>query len=345
MLKHKKILCNEQGLALLMTVFVLSLATILTMGLAKETNTNLKSSRGFIEAIQAEFLLKSALNQGIIALADKDRNEPGIIENQTNDDNHTESWTVFNSGNELSPVSNIIGTYKVFITDESNKININTLNSNTFWRDKLTLLMETQLGFVQETFPEEERRTLGNQAFNSANQVASIIDYIDTDSQSYTINGFKGAGIESRQREWFPIKSSGQIDTISELSNVPGMTVERLRRLAPYVKSSSNNNSNLNIITALKSTPEILIALGADPEAINAELSNISSGQYSPLDIRDNLFSGRFDQGLINSNTAFQSNFFSIIAEVQMPNISRWLRAEINLSSGSNIEISKVEFY
>lgn len=336
---------DENGLALLITVFIITLASVLVIGMAKESNINLRSSRGFIEGIHAEFLLKSALNQGMLAIQDKDRNEEGILDNKVNDDNHTESWTVFNSGEELKPVStNIEASYKVFINDELAKIDVNSIINSPFWRDKLTRLLEEQLGFTQEVYPEDEKRTLGNEGLNGANQVANIIDFLDADQESYTKAGFVGHGIESRNRKWFPKKYSNKIFTLSELALVPGMTLERLKLLAPFIRASTIPNVRLNIITALKFSPQILVALGADPDAINVEAANVTSGLYSPIDIRDNLFGGLFDQAQVTANSAFQSNTFSITAQIKTPNLNRWLFAEI-IVNGRKIEISKIESY
>jgi type II secretory pathway component PulK len=53
---------REQGFALVMTIFIIALASILVMNFADETLRYQRATRNYTERIQADFVLKSALN-------------------------------------------------------------------------------------------------------------------------------------------------------------------------------------------------------------------------------------------------------------------------------------------
>ncbi|HQH28674.1 MAG TPA: type II secretion system protein GspK, partial [Oligoflexia bacterium] len=93
------------------------------------------------------------------------------------------------------------------------------------------------------------------------------------DSNSHSSANFPGQGIESSaDKAWF---YNRVFRTISELALVPGMTPERMSRIAPFVRTSQPQSSKVNINTA---PLEVLLAIGI-PESqareIFAERTNL----------------------------------------------------------------------
>ena len=53
---------DESGLALLMVTFVIALSSVLVLNLSQENLFHQQSSRGYVESVQADFILKSSIN-------------------------------------------------------------------------------------------------------------------------------------------------------------------------------------------------------------------------------------------------------------------------------------------
>src|SRR5690606_9723686 len=116
------------------------------------------------------------------------------------------------------------------------------------------------LGFQTEKFQPEDKMTRGDIAYAPATQVAAIQDWLDLDTSSYSSEGFEGKGIESGMPKNFFYNRN--LHSISELPMIPGITVERARRIAPFLKVSKNSTpggARINVNTAAY---EVLIALG-----------------------------------------------------------------------------------
>lgn len=335
----KQILNNEDGLALLMTVFVVSLATILVLDFSGETLRYQRQCRMFQERVQADLMLKSAigLSQALIEFPKIE----GIEEDWLGD-----LWSVVASESSL-PIPGFVGEPKLMIVDESSKINVNAIvgnftgapplgtggaaapNISTHWRDALRDLFANHLGFVDEDYPPEEARTLGNKGLNANSQVAAIYDWIDQDQQSLNDPSFEGQGIETQaDKRWF---FNRPIAGISELALIPGMTLERLARASKFVRSSPSYYSKINVNTA---PAEVLSSIGFD------------SGQVS--DILQQRLDKPIDQATLslltqvggNPNlaqiTSVQSQEFSTYIKIVMPNVTRWARAIFSVQGPPN---------
>ena len=263
---HKDVINNEQGLALLMTVFIVTLATILVLDFSGETLRYQRQCRMFQERVQADLMLKSAIGlaQGLIEFP-----KPPT---STDEDWLGDLWSVVASESSL-PIPGFVGEPKLLIVDESSKINVNTIVAapfpptpggiNAYWRDALSALLQSQ-GFGDENYEPEESRTLGNKGFNANNQVAAIYDWIDTDKLSLNDSSFDGQGIETQaDKRWF---FNRPLSSISELALIPGMTLERLARISRFVKASPSSYSKINVNTA---PLEVLQAIRFEPDQIS----------------------------------------------------------------------------
>lgn len=368
MVKRTMLKCqidDERGLALIMTVFVIALATILVFELGATTRFDQRMSRRFSEGLQAEYMLKSALNLGRL-LVEAPKLE-GIQEDWLG-----EPWALVAATQSL-PISGFLGTPRLMIVDEDGKIDLNAIapppsagqtpfgslqpesptgpgpsgptpaeQAELFWKSSLSELFQ-RAGFQREQYDASEARTLGNIGFAANDQVAVLSDFIDRDGDSYRSALFNGEGIESSADKGVflnrPLKS------LTELLLVPGITMERIARIAPYVRVSQNTFSASSARININTAPlEVLIALGF-PE--NQALEMIQQRANLPItnEILTTLVEGDTQ---LKERTKVTSSEFSIYARVVMPSVTRWMRAVVAtqgpvINRRSNIRI--IEFY
>ena len=333
---NKKVKRNdESGIALLMTIFVVALSTILVLDFSAETLRYQRQCRMFQERIQADFMLKSSI--GLAETLIELPKEPGIESDWLGD-----LWSVISSETSL-PVEGFVGEPKIQIVDDSGKININSIYSETnppfnpeqqntihYWRDVLTQLF-TNSGFRSEEYPEEEARTLGNIGFDAGKQVAAIHDWIDRNNQSLSDPGFNSQGVESGLDQTFFFNRP--LQSLSELALVPGMTLDRLNSVSRFVRTANRTTSRININTA---PLEVLSAIGFDTSQVEEILQQ-------RIDLQ-----GGYDQStlslLVQSGgnpklaevTSVRSQGFSVFIKIIMPNVTRWAKARFNVQGNGN---------
>ena len=332
---------DEQGLALLMTVFVVALVTLLVMDSLKNVQFYQRSSRSFTESIQADYVLKSALSvaTAILELPQLEENRDPLGE---------VSLPLLGSGSEV----------RLLIADEDGKIDINTIagsqspyfgsspvygqnpatsNEQTssgqpssgtgqiedYWKNSLREVFALA-GFAHESYAEEDYRTLGNVGYGPSQQVAVLHDWIDTDSASHSNAVFDGEGIESSSdKKWFfnrPFRS------LAELALVPGMTLERLARVSPFVKVSQDLSRTDRRVNVNSAPYEVLVAMGfTEAQALEMEKERTN------LPITDDILR-KLSEGhpQLQRMTKINSSEFSVYCRVKMPNVNRWLKAVIS---------------
>lgn len=330
---------QESGFALLLVTFIIALVSILVIDFTEEINAYQNSSRQYVEKIQAGLILKSsvALARAILELPKPDKYK--------DQDWLSEPWNTISASNSI-PLEGFIGELKLMIVDESGKIDINSISSKNlippnpanptlndpdiFWKNSIKDLL-TNLGFKKEQFDKNSYRTLGNQTYDPSTQIAIIDDWIDKGDISYHTTDFDGDGIESSaEKTWFfnrPLKS------ISELAYIPGMTLEKIQKSAPFLKASASNtfgnNSRININTA---PYEVLIALGF-PQDIALDVIKFQPGQspaYNNSSLNDLLSSPLLSQ--LNGKLDVKSDEFSLYSRVKMPRQTYWLKSIIKIT-------------
>ncbi len=332
---NKKIKRNdESGVALLMTVFVVALSTILVLDFSSETLRYQRQCRMFQERVQADFMLRTgiAYAKAIIELPKEDPT--------TTTDSHSDPWSIVDSLSDL-PIEGFTGETRLKIVDDSAKININDILSvnQNFWREILRNLF-VPLGFVNEKYPEEEARTLGNTGYEAGRQIAVLIDWIDSDQQTFVDPQFDFQGIESNldQRFFF----NRPLASLSELALVPGITLEKLNRMSRYIKT--NGISRININTTSQETLE---AMGIDPIQIDdiidqRELTGgIAQGTLDQIVSLEIQTGANPQLGQFISTT---SQGFSVFLKITMPNVTRWARARFSVRGGINTRTATKEY-
>ncbi len=339
---------SERGVALILTIFIIALATLLVTEFTREINSYQRSSRNYVEAVQSLYVLTSAVNFAQVLL------QVPKLPPTVNEDWLGEPWSLI-AGAPVLPIEGFAGEMRMLIVDEDGKIDLNGIappnstsanNSNlnggfgqtapkqnapkdapTFWQETVYNLFTLAGGFDQsQRFPEGSFRTLGDATLEGADQVAAMIDWIDADTESFSSPNFQGRGMEaSSEKSWF---FNRQLKSMSELAMVPGMTFERIQRIAPNVRVSQGiiaaSQRTININTAPN---EVLVALGFD----SGQASEIlQQREKAPINTQIlGAYTGLHPE--LNGKIKINSQEFSVFAKVRLPTRTSWVKATIGL--------------
>jgi type II secretory pathway component PulK len=316
---------NEAGVALLLVVFIIAVGTLLVFEMGRTSRYDSRSARAFAERVQGNYVIRSGFNLSQVLLAIPKLDRPP-------EDWPGDLWAQLGQAREL-PIQGLPGTPRIEIIDENSKLNLNWLGGSgrqaDGWRLKFASLFN-QLGFVQESFPAAEARTIGNIAYSDQQEVAVISDWIDPDDESLPAGALGAAGIESASPPaWF---YNRELRNLSESLLIPGITRERLSLLAPFVRATDTqgestkvnvNTARFETLVALgysqSSASEIVVGRGREPiDSTRLKEINAQNPSEPPLD----------------KITSTKSTEFSVVVRVRMPNSVRWGRASIAVSGG-----------
>ncbi|HMO01412.1 MAG TPA: type II secretion system protein GspK [Oligoflexia bacterium] len=311
--KNQKLFQKASGLALILVVFIVALASILVVNLAYSSYIagviNLSAER----SVQAEYLLKSAVSLAQVLI--KNDQTPDI-------DSFKDDWAFFINGSQIPGALLSINQPNVMISlelrPEDTKFPIAPLAQTTaaggqtlvLWRDAFANLFET-LGFDSDG-EQIVSGPLQGKFYNSKQMVANLIDYMDPDDKPYNPGNFP-AGYEGITPG---VRSLNKpITTVSQLSNVPGFTAARIQMLLPFITTTANL-SKLNINLA----PPLLIK-NLHQKIEDQEVTNIVSfrdSENGPLQAGQikNFVSDSDAQQACDLVTSVRSNVFQVTAKV-----------------------------
>ena len=341
---------EESGFALLLTVFVIALTTMLVMDFATQVQSFQRSTRGYVESIQAQYILKSTVTLAEVIL------QAPKPEETKNEDWLGDPWSNIAAAPSL-PIEGFLGETRLMIVDDDGKLDINAISAGTgvpgadgspapdpaaYWKNALSDLMSI-VGIQREQYDASSFRTLGNVGLAAAEQVATISDWIDRDSESYNNPAFNGQGSEaSADKRWFfnrPLRSLG------ELAMVPGMTLERLQRLAPFIKVSqslvSTGQRGVNINTA---PYEVLLAMGLPQAQVDELLKERLNQPLTQKQVQEFIAADQTLAGRIKSN----STEFTVYARVKTPSRTSWAKAVVGVLGQSprrKTVVRQIEFH
>ncbi len=186
-------------------------------------------------SLQAEYILKSLLNFARVL----------IKEDTTEESSVKDAWGKFVGGQNVDPAIlglNVPGLHiELEIQSEDSKVPVPALvtrgvkvEPDLKWRYVLECLFK-DLGFNDDTEEVWRRTPYQGRFFNAQQLVSNLVDYLDPDSESHDVQGFeKGSEGELKEKEQEVFKN-GDIVELDELSNIPGFTPARLRRVLPYL--------------------------------------------------------------------------------------------------------------
>lgn len=240
---------KPRGIALILVVFIIALTSILVLDLAYSTHLGARTHAAAERSLQAEYLLKSAVSFARVL----------IQQDLTPEDSPKDPWAVFTNGIpvpvELFGVREPNIAVALEIRPEASKIPLRQLlpvqnnNPDLRWRNVLARLFKN-LGFDNDN-QEDTSGLFPGRVFGAEEMVANLIDYMDSDRESYTPPDSFASGIEADIPQGrFPNR---RIARVEELSLIPGFTPDRMRALSPFVHaigSFSLGDIQVNINTA-----------------------------------------------------------------------------------------------
>ncbi len=247
--RKRKAIPSEKGIALLMVLWVLTILMVLVFSFSFMARTETYSTLSFRERAEEKFLAEAGIERGIMELFYRN-----VYKNQTIILEGREVWKIDGTSYKSQMGER---EYSVSITDESGKIDINTITDAT--SDILRNLFKN-LGV-----PEEEVNTI----------VDSILDWKDPDDL-YHLNGAESDYYMSLPN---PYKAkNANFDTVEELLLVKGMTSEILygngekKGVIDFLTVNSNlKMTKINVNAAPK---EVLMAIpGITPEIADGIIS------------------------------------------------------------------------
>jgi general secretion pathway protein K len=338
----RKILLQEKGMALLITLMIVSILIVVTVQLGHSMHRQLVSSANCKDDIMLDAMTRSGMNLAM-ELMEMDKKIP------QSDTYHIPLWEKI-SGQDLSSLFEQ-GTLKLTVSDLSGRFEINSLVApkTTGGVDAATAggVDATAAGGVDAATAKKSRQLLkrlllsGNFAVLGENDAQEIIDALvewmspdDAKPDSETQDSFYGTAEHP-----YGCKH-GPVTTVAELLLVRGIRPELLygdaehAALAPFL-TAQGNDGKININTA---DPLLLQAIDAQmtPELAQDMADYRNSNPESLLSITwyKKLPSWPIDVSLDTQLITTQSNYLMITAIGSQGNLTRKRVAIVHCGQG-----------
>lgn len=338
---------SQKGVAILLVVFILALATIIIVNLTYSTMISSQQNANMQRATQAEYLLKSMESLAIVLL----KNDLTMNYDGKNCDisELRNPQSCFLEGKEVTqfvqiPIDNI--SLQMQLVPTNAYLNFSNISSPTnIKRQELILSLFNDLDL--ENILGEETSTLSKNSNSSASNeelVANLIDYMDTDDENFVPNGkLTAPGIEGSISDknikelW---KAGNKITNLTTLYNIPGFNMNKVRAIAPYFSLfegnySSNLNPNFVDQTILAAISELASAYGG---AIDIDGILSKQEEDPPFQSASELqafISEPTDNAFIANlfGNSVRSDFWELNAKVTIGNTTAFCRSIINKSN------------
>jgi general secretion pathway protein K len=123
-----KILNNKNGIALFVVLWLVALLAVIVGEFCHAMRTEINITRNFKESSESYYIALAGINRAVAELLIRNHSRPELLPSgeETDETNETE-WRV---GADITPVNFGTGAYKITITNESGKININKAGKN-----------------------------------------------------------------------------------------------------------------------------------------------------------------------------------------------------------------------
>ena len=332
----------ERGVALILVLFIVSLASVLVVSLTYSTHLASRLGAMTERGFEAEYLLKSAVNLARVL----------IKEDTTPEDGPQDLWGEFSGGVGVPP--QLLGletpnvTVALEIRPEESKIPLRALvpvssgPPDLKWRELMVRLFR-RLGFDDD---EEVDHTglFPGRRFTAEELVAILIDYMDADNDSYAPGDF-AAGVEG---ELPPnTLANARIARIGELAGVPGFTPERLRKLSPFVTVFGNGRININL------APKVVLEV-LSPDISEAQVQQIieyrasKDGPFNEQSFSSVLSEmiGQDTWERVSSMLTVRGGWFQVLSKVDYGNTTYFMRAYVSKAGQKELpEIRSVELF
>jgi len=253
---------NQNGMALLLVLVIITLLTSLLMELSYSTLVDQRLTETFRDSTKAYYLAKGGIAAGRMLLK-ADKNDY---------DSTDELW---HTGIINYPVGQ--GAVSVAITDLDGKLAINELvNGN----NPQTVVVDR----FYRLFSSLEIEHLAD----PAELVAALIDWLDTGSQNYQLIQTDGLDIpvSGAENDYYQGLANGYsckngpLESMDELLLVKGFSQEVVNIVAPYLTVNGSNKININT-----ASDKVLLSLSSqlDEQTIEAILEHRQDGPIEKI--------------------------------------------------------------
>jgi len=200
----KAILSNNRGVALLITILMISIIVVLTLQFNSSMRREFYGAVNARDNIMLGYIAKSGCNLALAILREDDSNSDSL-----NDD-----WALVGGFSSLSETLFETGTFHVVINDLSGKIQINALinQDGTYNEDQKDLMMRLLNSGLFELEEEEAEDILDN-----------IKDWIDRDDEP-TRFGSENSYYQTLENPYSC--RNGKLRSIYEMRQIKGVTKE-----------------------------------------------------------------------------------------------------------------------
>ncbi len=336
-------------MALILVIFVISLMTIIVINLTYSASLGATQSANVQRTIQAEYLLKSAVNFARVLLR---------ADTTPDEDSGKDLWGTFANGAPvplellgLSSTQNV-KSIELEIRPEDSKIPLAALvpagssTPSTFWPNVLTQLFRN-LNFDDDG-EEDQTGIFPNRHFRSDELVGILIDYMDSNKVSYNPGGIE-SDLPEDQKELFPNRP---IERIGELSAIPGFTPKRLQRLVPLISAVSGLGSLAATININLAPSAVIRSLNQniDEQMTQAIVAFRTSeeGPFTNQNSTQKMTDILGDPDVwtnIRPNLGYNSKWFQVIAKVDYGTASYFVRAYLSRPSGNAGELPEIQSF
>lgn len=309
---------DERGFALLLSLLVILLLTVLILEIDFQARADLRAAGNFRDDLKAFYLARSAVSAGEAVLKDDLR-----FSNRY--DGLDELWAYPVPEYPLGD-----GVLSGSITDEAGKFNLNSLVDNN----------GKTLATAQQTRYEQLRRLFELLQLDP-DLVDPIVDWIDIDNEPKSAFGAE----EETYRRFDPPYSAknARFDTLEELHMVKGITDDVYRKVAPYLTVYGDGVINVNTADSLI-LQSLDIGEGIDESIAGRLIENRPyDGKQKFLDRLPADVKTRFTTAGTTSGIDIKSSFFSITAEGKVQNTRKIVRAVVRRGSPMELLYFKVE--
>jgi len=264
---------GEKGIALIMVLWVLTVLMVIVLSFSYTAKTEMQAALAFKQGIEKKYLAEAGIERGIIEIVyeKQNRNAQVVLEGG-------ETWRMDGTPHTVQTED---GYYTVSITDESGKININTLDDTSGIILKNLIMNSGAQEKVPGSGAQEKAPDSGLQEKVVDTIVDSILDWKDGDDLT-RLNGAESDYYMSLPN---PYKArDDNFQTLEELLLVKGMTPEMLyggNKKKGIINFLTVVNSGVSTINANAAPKEVLMAV----PGITAEIAEaIVSSRENPAD-------------------------------------------------------------
>jgi general secretion pathway protein K len=297
---------SEKGVALLMTLFAMTLLTFIAMEVGYDTQVDYIVARQQVDRIRAYYAAKSGVEISLIRvmlykqISGALGNNPMVPKSMLDPIwSFPFMWPPTAMGGKMTEVdksllgdvieeSYMVGQYAATITPEGGRIDINDLGSPS--KNLQKAMIQQLVKVFTSRLEHDEEFSDRHRGFKFEELVNNIADYIDDDKASLN-GGDEGDPYRDIREPGVDMPPNRSLRTLDELHQVAGMTDEFYNMLSPRLTVYGTKGININY-----ADKETLLALDKTMtnEAVDkliARRSNVKEPGQGPFKSEQDLFS------------------------------------------------------